>query len=218
MGVSKKVFCLVLMAMGTVDEDILSAGAAQQRQLTTGTAVSADPPLLVKGKLNTPVAGSSYTIKYLYDLINAKNKNKTSNFLVPVGTNGRPIDDSHCWQNPPQISGSKPVSALGITPAWIQKNGSMSVQLFEDRDLIKFFFSEKPYPRLDATTRAKYQKILLYFIVPIDTRVKNQATGKIQQGTVSYRCYLNDPYPGRMRGSLLRSINPAADIIKNWDI
>lgn len=207
MGGAKKVICLFLMALGTVDDDI-----SVIRALTSNDQIS-----LISGKLPTPKAGKLYTIQYLFDLVNAKNKRKISNFLIPIGTNNQPIDNDHCWQSPLQIVGSESANIVGLNATWVQKNGSQTVVLFQDQALVDFL-SDQKVGVLSASTKQHYQKILLYFLFPVTTQIKNPKTGTSQRGTVYYRCYLNDPFPGVIKRNAVVTVNPAADIIKKWNV
>lgn len=189
--------------------------AVQKPVQSVSTSSTPTTAALVTGKISVPAVGTTYSLQYLFDLINTNNPQKTSNFLIPIGQNGQPIDDSHCWQANPQITGSASASKLGITPQWVQQNGATSVQLAGDEELITFLYSDG---RLNDATKEQYQKILLYFKVPIVSSVQNPATGQAQSITLYYRCYLNDPYPGRIVRSLSFSISPAASIISRWGV
>lgn len=191
----------------TIPQEVSSEQAQQP--------VSDTEEVLVNGKIVLPVPGNTYSIQRLFNLINANNPRKTSNFITLIGANKQPIDDSHCWQTIPQIKGSASASVIGITSAWIKQNGATKVQVFQDEELIKFLNDDG---RLDSTTKDLYKKILLYFKVPIVSSIKDPITGNNQSITVYYRCYLNDPYPGRIKRSVLFSTIPVASIINKWNV
>lgn len=203
--------------------------------------------LLINGKLAVPVVGKEYTVGFLLKLINANNPQKTSTFLVPTGGNKKVIDDSQCDQayqacycseskKCPHLSGSTGASAIGITTQWKTVGGQKVAQVFldgkpitdqkimlsQDERLINLFYEGKQMQkfdskgkliseltinrRLDDSTKEKYKKILLYFTL---FREKDQKT---------YRCYLNDPFPGVIVKSLLSQRSPVESIISKWNI
>lgn len=187
---------------------------------TTTTSVKIVPPV---PKKVAPVAGNTYTVQYLLDRIRLNNPDKNSHFIVSTDVKGVAIyvtDNDKYWQakdvngiwiDDLRIGGSKSVPNFTKISDWVSTHLNESVQVFEDTTLIDFLSRTV---RLTDATKDKYKKILLYFKVPITTTIKNPTTKKNEQVTVYYRCYLNDPYPGLVRGI----INPAQSIIDSWDV
>ena len=159
---------------------------------------------VVRAKLPIPVAGKTYTVGQLFDLINMNNPRKNSNFRVPR-RKGRLLPDDKCWST--KLKGSYPANTaklpneLRITPSWLRANGGIKVALQADPELIEYLAFNK---RLKRKTKTKYARILLYF--------KLQSS----RGAV-YRFYINDPWPGKIRRTSRGKVNPAGKILKRWD-
>lgn len=235
----KKAFCLVLMILGCVEGDISAASNVQQNQQAANTAVSRAANKAAQKnsrKRTVPISGVDrsnpsnvfYTLQQMFNLITQDSP--SANFHIPAtGTNRanrQPIDDAHCWQIPPQLTGSVAADVIGLTSLWLKTpqdpkkpngpfNGDISLQLFQDKPLVDFLVAER---MLNPADSANYQKILVYFLFPVSTNVTNPATGQIVQGIVNYRCYFNDPCPGIAKRSAIGGANPAGNILKKWNI
>lgn len=174
--------CILLIATGINSLHVAMAQYTQQRTSTSG--------------IPAPITGIPYTVQKLVDLINTNNPNKTSEFIVPINQNSV-VMNKDCWnvadQRITNLTGSKSVSYAGLKGV-ISRNLNTNVTLKADPTLINHLANDR---RLDANTKPKYAKILLYFELE------------------GYRFYINDPYPARI---VIGRVNPAANIINKWRI
>lgn len=144
-----------------------------------------------------PVGNKSYKLVDLFHLINQNNAAMTSNFLVPL--NGRlVITDAECWTVKP--NGSASAAQVGLTSGWIKKNSNLMVTLLPDENLINYLCQQG---NLLQQNKKQYNSILLYFklLAP---------NGK------TYRFYLNDPFPAKVKTFGGKTVNPALMIINKW--
>lgn len=129
-------------------------------------------------KIPVPQTGVPYTVGQLLALINTNNPGQTSRFLILTTQGSQSID----------------LSAYNDQQVVLNQDASRINQLFSGGVLT-------------TATKAKYQKILLYFRLPNAPAPYN-----------TYKFYINDPNPGkRIRaGSVIR--DPAANIIAKWAV
>lgn len=148
--------------------------------------------------------GATFTVTQLWNLINTRLKKKAAHFLVPGGKNNKVFTDSECnWATGgANIHGSYSAERLGFSADWIQKNGDQQVTLHDDPDLITLL--EKEGRIASANQGDKYQKILLYFTLSMNG--------------VSYRLYLNDPYPSKVVNVGKKVINEVKNILNAWEV
>lgn len=168
---------------------------------------------LSHGPLPVPVAGMTYSVQELLNLINQNNPQKNSDFLVPLTgprTHYTVMNAAMCGANNGagigQITGSGGANVRGVS-----YDLSAHVTLYQDLSLITYLATMKDpvtgesKPKLNAVTKTLYAKILLYFELG------------------GYRFYLNDPYPAGpigaimiKKGPLVR--NPVQNIISKWNL
>jgi hypothetical protein len=98
--------------------------------------------------------------------------------------------------------GTVSAAQFGFDQNWINAARASRVTLQKDDGQITVLINTK---QLDAKTKNTYGKILLFFTV-------KDAKGNL------LKLYLNDPWPGLPKKAGSRSINPAADILKSWDL
>lgn len=158
---------------------------------------------VVAAKPAIPAVGIAYTLGQLWGLINTSNRAQTSSFLLPT-LNGKIITHEQCWPaqgvllNGSVSAGRVNFGGVVVNKDWVAANQNLRVQLNADPVLVSYLTRTKRLTRA-AGLEEQYGQILLYFVLQI--------------GGVNYRFYLNDPFPGKIKGKNF----PARSIINKWD-
>ncbi len=130
-------------------------------------------------KIPVPLTGRAYTVGQLFALINTNNPAGTSKFLILTASGDSQAAELSAYNNQSVVLNQDPVRINQLVKAGV----------------------------LTSTTKAKYQKIMLYFKLP---------TAPAPYNTFKY--YINDPNPGRRITTAGITRDPAANIIAKWGI
>lgn len=174
----------------------------------------------VKAQVQAPTAGQSYTIGYLFNLINTNNPQKTSNFICM-------IPDPNQVQNMPNTSASISsygANQFGFTSAWVEQNTNTVVTLKQDLVHVQRLINGGVLPSTTnlANLQGKaayiyaqqlsnnFPKILLYFtaVSPYVYVTPNINKPKVKVNINPYagktfNLYITDPCPGSTNWNLI---------------